>query len=130
MHLSFITFEKKIMWIIKSGIIFSILSIAIGAFGAHALANIIADKIEVFKTAVQYQIFHALGLILIGIIAKTFSVDLNIVAYLIICGIILFSGSLYMISIYKLSYLGMITPIGGTLFIIGWSLLLFRLSSL
>ena len=78
------------MWIIKSGIIFSILSIAIGAFGAHALANIIADKIEVFKTAVQYQIFHALGLILIGIIAKTFSVDLNIVAYLIICGIILF----------------------------------------
>ena len=118
------------MWIIKSGIIFSILSIAIGAFGAHALANIIADKIEVFKTAVQYQIFHALGLILIGIIAKTFSVDLNIVAYLIICGIILFSGSLYMISIYKLSYLGMITPFGGTLFIIGWSLLLFRLSSL
>jgi uncharacterized membrane protein YgdD (TMEM256/DUF423 family) len=118
------------MWIIKSGIIFSIFSIAIGAFGAHALANIIADKIEVFKTAVQYQIFHALGLILIGIIAKIFSVDLNIVAYLIICGIILFSGSLYMISIYKLSYLGMITPIGGTLFIIGWSLLLFRLSSL
>jgi uncharacterized membrane protein YgdD (TMEM256/DUF423 family) len=131
MHLSFITFEKiYIMWIIKSGIIFSIFSIAIGAFGAHALANIIADKIEVFKTAVQYQIFHALGLILIGIIAKTFSVDLNIVAYLIICGIILFSGSLYMISIYKLSYLGMITPIGGTLFIIGWSILLFRLSSL
>ena len=131
MHLSFITFEKiYIMWIIKSGIIFSIFSIAIGAFGAHALANIIADKIEVFKTAVQYQIFHALGLILIGIIAKTFSVDLNIVAYLIICGIILFSGSLYMISIYKLSYLGMITPIGGTLFIIGWSLLLYRLSSL
>jgi len=122
--------KKYIMWIIKSGIIFSILSIAIGAFGAHALANIIADKIEVFKTAVQYQIFHALGLILIGIIAKIFSVDLNIVAYLIICGIILFSGSLYMISIYKLSYLGMITPIGGTLFIIGWSLLLFRLSSL
>ena len=118
------------MWIIKSGIIFSIFSIAIGAFGAHALANIIADKIEVFKTAVQYQIFHALGLILIGIIAKTFSVDLNIVAYLIFGGIILFSGSLYMISIYKLSYLGMITPIGGTFFIIGWSILLFRLSSL
>ena len=129
--LIFYYFWKKYnMWIIKLGIIFSILSIAIGAFGAHALANMIADKIEVFKTAVQYQIFHALGLILIGIISKIFSVDLNIVAYLIISGIILFSGSLYMISIYKLSYLGMITPIGGTLFIIGWSLLLFRLSSL
>ena len=117
------------MWIIKLGIIFSILSIAIGAFGAHALANIIADKIEVFKTAVQYQIFHALGLILIGIISKILSVDLNIVAYLIISGIILFSGSLYMISIYKISYFGMITPVGGALFIIGWSVLLFKISN-
>ena len=117
------------MWIIKSGIIFSILSIAVGAFGAHALTNIIADKIEVFKTAVQYQIFHALSLILIGIISKIFSVDLNIVAYLIISGIFFFSGSLYLISIFKLSYLGMITPIGGILFIIGWSILLLRMSS-
>ena len=79
------------MWIIKTGIIFSILSIAIGAFGAHALANIIAEKSDVFKTAVQYQIFHALGLILIGLIAKTLNLDLNIVAYFIICGILLFS---------------------------------------
>ncbi|MFL2568186.1 MAG: DUF423 domain-containing protein [Flavobacteriales bacterium] len=118
------------MWIIKLGIVFSILSIAIGAFGAHALTNIIADKIGVFKTAVQYQIFHALGLILIGIISKIFSVDLNIVAYLIISGIILFSGSLYIISIYKISLLGMITPIGGALFIIGWSVLLFKINNL
>ena len=63
------------MWIIKSGVIFSILSIVIGAFGAHALENTIEDKIEVFKTGVQYQIFHALGLILIGLIAKTFSIS-------------------------------------------------------
>ena len=46
------------MWILKIGVVFSILSIVIGAFGAHALENIISDKIEVFKTAVQYQIFH------------------------------------------------------------------------
>lgn len=118
------------MWIIKSGVIFSILSIVIGAFGTHALENTIGDKIEVFKTGVQYQIFHALGLILIGLIAKTFSIDLNIVAYLIICGIILFSGSLYMISIYKISILGIITPIGGTLFIIAWSVLLFKLNNI
>ena len=118
------------MWIIKTGIIFSILSIAIGAFGAHALANIIAEKSDVFKTAVQYQIFHALGLILIGLIAKTFNLDLNIVAYFIISGILLFSGSLYMISIYKISYLGIITPIGGTLFIAGWLILLFKLSNI
>ena len=118
------------MWIIKTGIIFSILSIAIGAFGAHALANIIAEKSDVFKTAVQYQIFHALGLILIGLIAKTFNLDLNIVAYFIICGILLFSGSLYMISIYKISFFGIITPIGGTLFIAGWLILLFKLSNI
>ena len=76
-YLFYLILSKKIMWIIKTGIIFSLISIIIGAFGAHALENIIADKIEVFKTGVQYQIFHALGLILIGILSKTFSVDLN-----------------------------------------------------
>ena len=118
------------MWIIKTGIIFSILSIAIGAFGAHALANIIAEKSDVFKTAVQYQIFHASALILIGLIAKTFNLDLNIVAYFIICEILLFSGLLYMISVYLISFLGIITPVGGTLFIAGWLILLFKLSNI
>ena len=108
------------MWIIKTGIIFSILSIAIGAFGAHALANIIAEKSDVFKTAVQYQIFHALGLILIGLIAKTFNLDLNIVAYFIICGILLFSGSLYILCLTNNSLFGAITPIGGVSFIAAW----------
>ena len=129
-YLIYLILSKKIMWIIKTGIIFSLFSIIIGAFGAHALENIIADKIEVFKTGVQYQIFHALGLILIGILSKTFSVDLNTVAYLIIAGIILFYGSLYLISIFKTTSIGIITPIGGTLFIIGWSVLLFRLSNI
>ena len=128
-YLIYLILSKKIMWIIKTGIIFSLISIIIGAFGAHALENIIADKIEVFKTGVQYQIFHALALILIGILSKTFSVDLNTVAYLIIAGIILFSGSLYLISIFKTTSMGIVTPIGGTLFIIGWSVLLFRLSN-
>ena len=129
-YLIYLILSKKIMWIIKTGIIFSLISIIIGAFGAHALENIIAEKIEVFKTGVQYQIFHGLGLILIGILSKTFSVDLNTVAYLIIAGIILFSGSLYLISIFKTTSIGIITPIGGTLFIIGWSVLLFRLSNI
>ena len=129
-YLIYLILSKKIMWIIKTGIIFSLISIILGAFGTHALENIIADKIEVFKTGVQYQIFHALGLILIGILSKTFSVNLNKVAYLIIAGIILFTGSLYLISIFKTTSIGIITPIGGTLFIIGWSVLLFRLSNI
>lgn len=115
------------MWILKIGVIFSILSIVIGAFGAHALENIISDKIEVFKTAVLYQIFHALALIMIGLIAKSYSLDLNLVAYLLIFGIILFSGSLYLISIFKISFVGVITPVGGLLFISGWLLLLYNL---
>lgn len=53
------------MWIFKIGVVFSILSIVMGAFGAHALENIISDKIDVFKTAVQYQMYHALALIMI-----------------------------------------------------------------
>ena len=81
-------------------------------------------------TAVQYQIFHALAIILVGIISKSFLVNLDIIAYIFICGIILFSGSLYLISIYKISILGVITPIGGTLYIVGWLLLLYKLSNI
>lgn len=117
------------MWILKTGIFLCGLSVIIGAFGAHSLENIIGDKIETFKTAVQYQIFHAIGLILVGLIAKTFSLELNTVAYLFFSGIILFSGSLYLISIYKYSFLGIITPIGGLCFIIGWAILFFKLNN-
>ena len=117
------------MWILKTGIFLCGLSVIIGAFGAHSLENIIGDKIETFKTAVQYQIFHAIGLILVGLIAKTFKLELNTVAYLFFSGIILFSGSLYLISIYKYSFLGIITPIGGLCFIIGWAILLFKLNN-
>jgi uncharacterized membrane protein YgdD (TMEM256/DUF423 family) len=110
------------MWILKTGIFLCGLSVIIGSFGAHSLENIIGDKIETFKTAVQYQIFHAIGLILVGLIAKTFRLEF-------LSGIILFSGSLYLISVYKYSFLGIITPIGGLCFIIGWAILLFKLNN-
>lgn len=117
------------MWILKIGIFFCALSVIIGAFGAHSLENIIGDKMETFKTGVQYQMFHALALILIALISKTFNIEVNIIAYLFIAGIILFSGSLYVISIYKYSFLGIITPIGGLAFIVGWVLLFLRFNS-
>ena len=79
------------MWILKIGIFFCALSVIIGAFGAHSLENIIGDKMETFKTGVQYQMFHALALILIALISKTFNIEVNIIAYLFIAGIILFS---------------------------------------
>tara|TARA_Y100001970_G_C13818202_1_gene643479 strand:+ start:221 stop:571 length:351 start_codon:yes stop_codon:yes gene_type:complete len=112
---------------IKLGIIFAALSVVVGAFGAHGLESTIKDKMDVYKTAVHYQMFHSLGLIGVGLLSISLSKDLDIIGYIFSIGIVLFSGSLYLIAVKKLSFLGMITPIGGALFIIGWSLLLYKL---
>ena len=81
------------MLFIQIGIVFCMLSVIIGAFGAHSLSDIISDKTETFRTGVQYQIFHGLALILAGILSKVFEVDLSIVGYLFIVGIFLFIAS-------------------------------------
>ena len=117
------------MLFVKIGILCCALSVVIGAFGAHSLESTIADKMETFKTGVQYQIFHGLGLILIGILSKVLGLDLSMCGYLMIAGIILFSGSLYLISIFKYSFMGMIAPLGGLSFIISWVILLLRVNN-
>jgi len=117
------------MLFIKLGIFFCMLSVIIGAFGAHSLESTIGDKMETFKTGVQYQIFHGLALILTGILSIVLKVDLSIVGYLFIIGIILFSFTLYLIAICKYSFLGMVAPIGGLSFIIAWVLLLYKISN-
>ena len=117
------------MLLIQIGIIFCALSVIIGAFGAHSLESTIADKMDTFKTGVQYQIFHGLALILTGILSKVLEIDLNVSGYLFVAGIIFFSGSLFLISIYKYSFFGMIAPIGGLSFIIGWFILIFKISN-
>ena len=117
------------MIFIKLGIIFCMLSVIIGAFGAHSLENTIGDKIDTFKTGVQYQIFHGIALIMTGILSIVLKVDLNIVGYLFIIGIFLFSFILYLIAIYKYSFLGMIAPIGGLSFIAAWTFLLYKIGS-
>jgi len=114
------------MFFVQVGIIFCMLSVIIGAFGAHSLAEVINDKMETFRTGVQYQIFHGLALIVVGILSKVFEVDLSIVGYFFITGIVFFSGALYLIAVYKYSFLGMVAPIGGLFFIIGWVLLLYK----
>ena len=117
------------MLIIKTGIIFCMLSVIIGALGAHSLENMIGDKIDTFKTGVQYHMFHGLGLILSGILSKVFVIDISGVGYLFIAGIILFSGSLYLISIYKYSSLGIIAPVGGLSLIMGWIILFYKINN-
>ena len=116
------------MLFIKLGIIFCMLSVIIGAFGAHSLESTIGDKMETFKTGFQYQIFHGLALIVTGLLSIVLKIDLSIAGYLFIVGICLFSGTLYLISIYKYSFLGMVAPIGGLSFIIAWSILFYKIS--
>ena len=101
------------------------LAVGFGAFGAHALkSQISAEMMQVFKTGVEYHFYHALGLLFIGIIPDFLtSRFLNWSAILITAGIILFSGSLYILAITGIKWLGAITPLGGIGFILGWTLL-------
>lgn len=116
------------MFFIKIGIMTCALTVILGAFGAHSLEKIISDKMETFKTGIQYQMFHSLGLIIIGILSKVFEQDLGASGYLMISGIILFSGSLYLISIFKLTYFGIVAPLGGFCFIFAWLYLFYKIS--
>jgi uncharacterized membrane protein YgdD (TMEM256/DUF423 family) len=108
------------------GAVLTMLSVAIGAFGAHMLKGKIgADAIAVYETGVQYHMIHAIGLLIIGLTAGQLgpSTKLKWAARLLFIGIIIFSGSLYVLSISGIKILGAITPIGGVAFIVGWLLL-------
>ncbi|HSO85288.1 MAG TPA: DUF423 domain-containing protein [Draconibacterium sp.] len=101
------------------------LAVAIGAFGAHGLkSHLSAEMIQIYKTGVEYHFYHGLGLLLIGVIAISFPSEyLKWSAIFLTVGIILFSGSLYILSITGIKWLGAITPFGGLSFIAGWVLL-------
>ncbi len=101
------------------------LAVALGAFGAHGLkSQLSTDMLQTYKTGVDYHFYHALGLLLIGILAVSFPSELiKWSAILLTAGIILFSGSLYLLAVSGIKWLGAITPIGGLSFIAGWVLL-------
>ena len=107
------------------GVAFCGLSVVLGAFGAHGLKDKLSDySISVFNKGVMYQFFHGIGIILTVILdynLKTLSFDTSI--WLFTFGIILFSGSLYILAITEVKWFGMITPIGGIMFILGWALM-------
>jgi uncharacterized membrane protein YgdD (TMEM256/DUF423 family) len=108
------------------GAVNAFLAVTFGAFGAHALkARLSADMQAVYQTAVQYHFYHALGLLLIGVVALNIpSAEFTKWAgRLMILGIVLFSGSLYVLSITGVRWLGAITPLGGLSFLIAWALL-------
>lgn len=100
------------------------IAVAAGAFGAHALKNVLsAERLETWQTAVQYHAWHALGLMLIALIGVQFEIAVTWPASLILAGIVIFSGSLYTLCLSGIGWLGAITPIGGVAFIVGWIVL-------
>ncbi|MHC0551537.1 DUF423 domain-containing protein [Salinicoccus sp. CNSTN-B1] len=109
------------------GAINAFISVACGAFGAHGLEGKISEHyMDVWEKAVSYQMYHALGLIAVGILVQlTGAPFLGTAGWLMLLGIIFFSGSLYILAVSGISILGAITPIGGVLFLAGWVFLIF-----
>lgn len=107
------------------GALFGGLGVAAGAFGAHALrARLDARMLEVFETAVRYQMFHALALFAAAWLwQQTHATAAQVAGWAFLVGILLFSGSLYALALTGMRGLGAITPIGGVAFIVGWAAL-------
>ena len=107
------------------GAIAALLAVAFGAFGAHALKTRIAPELmPVYRTGVEYHFYHALGLLLVGLAAFHLpeSAWLRSAGWAMLAGIVLFSGSLYLLALTGLTWLGAITPFGGAAFIAAWAL--------
>jgi uncharacterized membrane protein YgdD (TMEM256/DUF423 family) len=99
-------------------------SVALGAFGAHILEKMLDPKaLETFHVGVDYQFYHGLALLLVGVVERQLKVDLSKVAWAFILGILLFSLNCYLYAIFKIPFLVMLIPLGGTFFLVGWVLL-------
>ena len=115
-----------------TGIIFIVIAIILGAFGAHALKEKLeAAQLSSFEVGVRYQMYHGLALLAIGLGAGQIGFSLKLFHRMIIIGAIAFSLSIYLLAIQdligiKLSFLGPLTPIGGSILIIGWIVLLVK----
>ena len=121
--------------ILSTAAILGALAVILGAFGAHGLKQLVPpETVTTFETGVRYHFYHVFALLATGIIAwQSPSVLLKRAAQFFLAGILLFSGSLYLLTILKatdtvgLSKLGLITPVGGVLLVIGWMLLFLAL---
>lgn len=119
---------------LQAGSVFGVLAVALGAFGAHALKATLegSGRLETYETAVKYQFYHALALVLVGILLQRVAPGsekwLSWAGNSFIGGILIFSGSLYALCFTGITKLGAITPIGGLLMIAGWVFLFFAAS--
>ena len=121
--------DKKI---ISTGAIFGMIAIILGAFGAHALKKVLSvEELSTFETGVKYQMYHALFLVLIGTLNELSQKAKKIIYNLVVFGVLFFSGSIYLLATNSLTsfdfkVIGFITPIGGLLLILAWSVLFFN----
>ena len=111
--------------------VFLALAVGMGAFGAHGLkARLDAYHLDIYRTAVLYHFLHALGMLIVATLPRTGTLSAesaNSVCWLLAAGILIFSGSLYLLAVTGVSALGAITPFGGVAFILGWLLLAWKL---
>ena len=116
---------------IKLGALMMALSVAFGAFGAHALKNVLDEHMtKVYQTAIQYQFYHSLGMFAVAFVAYiNDDKKVRIAGYIMLASTAIFCGSLYAMTITELKWLGAITPIGGVGFIISWLMLILGLNS-
>ena len=113
--------SRHFIWI---GAFAAFVGVAMGAFGAHAMRDLLPPNLmQAYQTGVSYHLWHALGLIGIGLYGRMLDSKLiRAAGWLMLVGILLFSGSLYILSITGVTWLGIITPFGGTAFLLAWIL--------
>ncbi len=126
-------FDKNI---VATGSFIMAVTIAIGAFGAHGLKEMLdADSLNTFEVGVRYQMYHAIGIVILGMLPSISQKLKQRVFWLFIIGILCFSGSIYLLSLnsvlpFNAKSIGFITPIGGLFFIIGWIMLAYGILTL
>ena len=123
--------DRMMGWPLVLGGAFALTAVMAGAFGAHSLRGTVSPQgLEVFQTAVNYQMYHSFALILIallsglGIAGGRGSRLLSLGAGFFVVGIVLFSGSLYLLVLTQMNWPGPVTPVGGVCFLVGWVLLI------
>ncbi len=107
------------------GAVMGFVGVGAGAFGAHLLKTLLpADLLEIFEIAVRYQMYHALALVAVGLLAgRAAGGATSVAGWAFLIGIVIFSGSLYLLALTGQRWLGAVTPIGGVAFLVGWAAL-------
>jgi uncharacterized membrane protein YgdD (TMEM256/DUF423 family) len=106
-----------------AGTVNAFLAVAAGAFGAHGLRSRVSERmLAVFETGARYQMFHALGLLAVAWLASQRAGVADAAGWSMLAGVVIFSGSLYVMALTGVTRLGMVTPLGGVGFLVGWVL--------